>query len=57
MKKTDYWGAPAGSDKRAKPAGDGDSVQRTREWGGGSKGSKGSVTASDRANENSSSKS
>ena len=58
MKKTDYRGAGSGgSDKRTKPAGGGDSVQRAREWGGGSKGSKGPITAADRANDNSSAKS
>ena len=57
MKKTDYRGAAGGSDKRTKPARGGDAVQRTREWGGGSKGSKGPVTAADRANDNSSAKS
>jgi hypothetical protein len=56
MKKTDYRGTGRGSDKRTKPAG-GDSVQQARAWGGGSKGSKGPVTAADRANENSSAKS
>ena len=45
------------STKSTKPPGGGDSVQRAREWDGGSKGSKGPITAEDRANENSSAKS
>jgi hypothetical protein len=45
------------STKSKGPRKDGDSVQRAREWGGGSKGSKGPITAADRANENSSAKS
>ncbi len=57
MKKTDYKGAGGGSDKRTKPAGGGDSVQRAQQWGGGSKGSKGPITTADRANDNSSAKS
>ena len=57
MKKTDYRGAGGGSDKRPRPAGGGDPVQQAREWGGGSKGSKGAVTGADRANDNSSAKS
>lgn len=35
----------------------GDQIRKTQEWGGGSKGSKGGVTESDRKNPNSSSKS
>jgi hypothetical protein len=46
----------SGSDIRKEPDQGGDAVRKAREWGGGSKGSKGSVTASDRANENSSAK-
>ncbi len=58
MKKTDYRGAAdSGSDKRSKPFGGGDPVRRSQQWGGGSKGPKGPVTAADRANENSSAKS
>jgi hypothetical protein len=57
MKKTDYRGTPeSGSDRRVKPRGGGDSVQRAQQWDGGSKGSKGPVTEADRANENSSAK-
>ncbi|HEU5286400.1 MAG TPA: hypothetical protein VFU20_07830 [Sphingomicrobium sp.] len=58
MKKTDYRGtADAGSDKRTQPRGGDDPVRRARQWGGGSKGSKGAVTAADRANDNSSARS
>ena len=46
-----------GSAKSTKPKGGGDPVQRAQQWGGGSKGSKGKVTAEDRANEQSSAKS
>lgn len=46
-----------GSAKSTEPKGGGDPVQRAREWGGGSKGSKGEVTPEDRANQQSSSKS
>lgn len=47
----------SGSSKSPKPKGGGDPVQRANEWGGGSKGSKGPVTADDRRNEQSSSRS
>ena len=46
----------SGSDKNKAPEGGGDPVQRAREWSGGSKGSKGPVTAEDRNNEQSSAK-
>jgi hypothetical protein len=46
-----------GSTKSTEPKGGGDPVQRAHEWGGGSKGSRGEVTAEDRANEQSSSRS
>ena len=46
----------SGSDKKSELDRGGDAVRKAREWGGGSKGSKGSVTAADRANENSSAK-
>lgn len=46
-----------GSARNTDPKGGGDNVQRAQEWGGGSKGSKGKVTAADRANEQSSAKS
>ena len=46
-----------GSDKSKEPKGGGDPHQRAQQWGGGSKGSKGEVTAEDRANEQSSAKS
>jgi len=44
----------SGSDKSTAPQGGGDHVRKAKEWGGGSKGSKGAVTEGDRANENSS---
>ena len=47
----------SGSDKNPAPDGGGDPHQKAQQWGGGSKGSKGPVTAEDRANEQSSSKS
>ena len=47
----------SGSSKAAHPDGGGDPVRQAREWGGGSKSSKGSVTAADRRNEQSSSRS
>jgi hypothetical protein len=51
-------GKPAsGSDKSSAPRKDGDHVRQAQQWGGGSKGSKGAVTAADRNNENSSAKS
>lgn len=46
----------SGSDKNPRPDGGGDPVQQARKWGGGSKASKGPVTAEDRNNENSSAK-
>lgn len=49
---------PAGGNSRStEPRGGGDPARQAREWGGGSKGSKGKVTAEDRANEQSSSRS
>lgn len=49
---------PAGGSARStEPKGGGDPVQRAHEWGGGSQGSKGKVTAQDRANEQSGSRS
>ena len=47
----------SGSDKSAEPRQGGDHVRKAKEWGGGSKGSKGPVTDADRANENSSARS
>ena len=47
----------SGSDKSTEPKGGGNPVQRAHEWGGGSQGSKGKVTAEDRANEQSGSRS
>lgn len=47
----------SGSTKAPAPDKGGDSARKAREWGGGSKGSKGPVTAADRANEQSSAKS
>lgn len=46
-----------GSDKKPEPGQGGDHIRKAQEWGGGSKGSKGPVTAADRANEQSSAKS
>jgi hypothetical protein len=46
-----------GSDKKTEPDQGGDHIRKAQEWGGGSKGSKGPVTAADRANEQSSAKS
>ena len=46
-----------GSSKTTEPKGGGDPTQRAQEWGGGSKGAKGPVTAEDRANEQSSARS
>ena len=40
----------SGSAKSKEPKGGGDPVQRARQWGGGSQGSKGPVTREDRAN-------
>ena len=48
-----YGGTP---DRTSRDKG-GDSVQQSQQWSGGSKGSKGPVTAADRANENSTPKS
>ena len=47
----------SGSDKKTEPDQGGDHIRKAQEWGGGSKGSKGPVTAADRANEQSSAKS
>lgn len=47
----------SGSARSTEPKGGGDAVQRAREWGGGSKGSKGEISAEDRANEQSSARS
>jgi len=50
-------GKPAsGSAKSTEPAEGGDHVRKAQEWGGGSKGSKGGITTTDRQNENSSAK-
>lgn len=46
----------SGSDKSTAPKQGGDSARKAQEWGGGSKGSKGPVTAPDKNNENSSAK-
>jgi hypothetical protein len=46
----------SGSDKNKEPEGGGDPLQQAQQWGGGSKGSKGEVTADDRVNEQSSAK-
>lgn len=51
-------GKPAsGSSKKTQPGQGGDAVRKAREWGGGSKGAKGPVTAADKHNEQSSAKS
>jgi hypothetical protein len=47
----------SGSAKSKEPRGGGDPAQKAQEWGGGSQGSKGDVTAKDRANEQSGSRS
>lgn len=47
----------SGSSKSTEPKGGGDPVQRAQQWGGGSQGSKGKVTAEDRANDQSGSRS
>jgi hypothetical protein len=46
-----------GSSKKSKPDQGGAAARNAQEWGGGSKASKGPVTAADRANEQSSAKS
>lgn len=46
-----------GSAKSTEPKGGGDPVQKAREWGGGSQGSKGKVTSEDRSNDQSGSRS
>jgi hypothetical protein len=46
----------SGSTRKNKPDQGGDSARKAQEWGGGSKASKGPVTAADRNNENSSAK-
>ena len=45
-----------GSSKTTGPEGGGDATRQAQQWGGGSKGSKGPVTAEDHANEQSSAK-
>ena len=47
----------SGSTKSKEPRGGGDPVQQAHKWGGGSKASKGEVTAEDRANDQSSARS
>ena len=47
----------SGSSKKNEPHQGGASVRKAQEWGGGSKGSKGPITAADRRNEQSSAKS
>ena len=44
----------SGSSKKTRPDQGGDSARKAQEWGGGSKGSKGPVTADDKRNEQSS---
>lgn len=47
----------SGSSKKTQPDKGGDAARKAQEWGGGSKGSKGPVTAADKHNEQSSAKS
>ncbi|HXG81012.1 MAG TPA: hypothetical protein VNJ05_04350 [Sphingomicrobium sp.] len=47
----------SGSAKSTEPQGGGDPVQKARQWGGGSQGSKGNVSREDRANEQAGSRS
>ena len=47
----------SGSSKKPQPDHGGDAARKAQEWGGGSKGSKGPVTAADKRNEQSSAKS
>lgn len=47
----------SGSDKKKEPDQGAAAARNAREWGGGSKGARGPVTAADRANEQSSAKS
>jgi hypothetical protein len=47
----------SGSAKNKAPEGGGDHIRKAREWGGGSKASKGPITEADKANENSSARS
>ena len=47
----------SGSNKKNEPDQGGAAARNAQQWGGGSKGSKGPVTAADRANEQSSAKS
>src|SRR5688572_9321014 len=47
----------SGSDKSKAPKKGGDQARKAQEWGGGSKGSKGPITAADKRNQNSSARS
>lgn len=47
----------SGSSKKPEPAKGGDAARKAQKWGGGSKGSKGPVTAADKRNEQNSAKS
>ena len=47
----------SGSSKKPQPDQGGEAARKAQEWGGGSKGSKGPVTAADKRNEQSSAKS
>ena len=47
----------SGSTKKNEPSQGGDHIRNAREWGGGSKASKGPITSADQANENSSARS
>lgn len=53
----DRTAADGETSKSTEPRKGGDDVRKAQEWGGGSKGSKGPVTAADRANDQSSAKS
>ena len=44
----------SGSARKKEPSQGGDHIRKAREWGGGSKASKGPITPADKANENSS---
>ena len=50
-------GNEGGTSKSTEPRKGGDNARKAQEWGGGSKGSKGPVTAEDRANDQSSARS
>lgn len=57
MERKDSTKPASGSDRKSEPDQGGAAARNAQEWGGGSKGSKGPVTAADQANEQSSAKS